>query len=89
MSLQDLPFFDQCGVPEGIKDDQKEWMLDKRSTTYSHANLMDLALKLYNNQKALGEWNPTIKGTTTQVESTESKSDREPKYLALLTKQLQ
>eukprot|EP00957_Ditylum_brightwellii_P152254 11591598-Ditylum_brightwellii.AAC.1 len=50
---------------------------------------MDPALKLYNNQKALGEWNPTIKGTTKQVESTESKSNREPKYLVLLTKQLQ
>eukprot|EP00957_Ditylum_brightwellii_P061058 4634242-Ditylum_brightwellii.AAC.1 len=50
---------------------------------------MDLALKLYNSQKALREWNPTIKGTTKQAESTESKSDGEPKYLALLTKQLQ
>eukprot|EP00957_Ditylum_brightwellii_P003601 272735-Ditylum_brightwellii.AAC.1 len=50
---------------------------------------MDLALKLYNNQKALREWNPTINGTTKQAESMESKSNGEPKYLALLTKQLQ
>eukprot|EP00957_Ditylum_brightwellii_P203740 15335994-Ditylum_brightwellii.AAC.1 len=73
----------------GIKDKQKEWMLDKQSTMYSHSDLMDLTLKLYNNQKALGEWNLTIKGTTKQVESTGSKSNRELKYRALLTKQLQ
>eukprot|EP00957_Ditylum_brightwellii_P077227 5868782-Ditylum_brightwellii.AAC.1 len=50
---------------------------------------MDLALKLFNNQKTLTEWNPIIKGTTKQAENAESKSNREPKYLALLTKQLQ
>eukprot|EP00957_Ditylum_brightwellii_P106952 8159887-Ditylum_brightwellii.AAC.1 len=64
-------------------------MLDKQSKAYDHAGLMALALKLFNNQEALGEWNPTIKGTTKQAESTESKSNREPKYLALLTTQLQ
>eukprot|EP00957_Ditylum_brightwellii_P005751 438443-Ditylum_brightwellii.AAC.1 len=73
----------------GIKDKQKEWMLDKQSTTYGHSNLMDFALKLYNNQKVLGEWNLTIKGTTKQMESTVSKSNGEPKYFAILTKQLQ
>eukprot|EP00957_Ditylum_brightwellii_P023534 1776434-Ditylum_brightwellii.AAC.1 len=36
----------------GIKDKQKEWTLTKQSTTYIHTNLMDLALKLYNNQGA-------------------------------------
>eukprot|EP00957_Ditylum_brightwellii_P101981 7773006-Ditylum_brightwellii.AAC.1 len=33
----------------GIKDEQKKWMLEKRSTTYCHSDLMDLTLKLYNN----------------------------------------
>eukprot|EP00957_Ditylum_brightwellii_P123592 9422549-Ditylum_brightwellii.AAC.2 len=64
-------------------------MLNKQSTMYGHSDLIDLSLKLFNNQKALGECNPTIKGTTKQAESTESKSDGEPKYLVLLTKQLQ
>eukprot|EP00957_Ditylum_brightwellii_P077479 5887136-Ditylum_brightwellii.AAC.1 len=36
-----------------IKDKQKEWMLNKQSIMYGHSDLMDLALKLFNNQKAL------------------------------------
>eukprot|EP00957_Ditylum_brightwellii_P170721 12994582-Ditylum_brightwellii.AAC.1 len=64
-------------------------MLDKQSTTYGHSDSMDLTIKLFNNQKALGEWNLTIKGTTKQTESMESKSNGELKHLVLLTKQLQ
>eukprot|EP00957_Ditylum_brightwellii_P204001 15337167-Ditylum_brightwellii.AAC.1 len=83
LSLTDVKFL------RGIKDKQKEWILVKQNTMHGHADLMDLALKLYNNQKVLGEWNLTIEGTTNQEGSKESKSNGEPKYLALLTKQLQ
>eukprot|EP00957_Ditylum_brightwellii_P086033 6544956-Ditylum_brightwellii.AAC.1 len=48
----------------GIKDEQKEWVLDKQSTMYSHTDLMDFTLQLHNNQKALGEWNLIIEETT-------------------------
>eukprot|EP00957_Ditylum_brightwellii_P135894 10365465-Ditylum_brightwellii.AAC.1 len=75
--------------PRGFKDEQKEWMIDKHSATYCHTNLMDLALKLFYNQKSLGEWNPTMTKVTKPDESKEFKTNVEPKYLVLPTKQLQ
>eukprot|EP00957_Ditylum_brightwellii_P065159 4942190-Ditylum_brightwellii.AAC.1 len=50
---------------------------------------MDLALELYNNHKVLGEWNPRMSKMAKLEETKDTKTNRKPKYLALLTWKLQ
>eukprot|EP00957_Ditylum_brightwellii_P005592 428127-Ditylum_brightwellii.AAC.2 len=50
---------------------------------YRYANLMELALKTYNNQKALGKWNTGAKqGNPTK----EKKTEGDMKFTALFSK---
>eukprot|EP00957_Ditylum_brightwellii_P116760 8906314-Ditylum_brightwellii.AAC.1 len=41
-----------------MEDKQQDWMLVRKKPSYSHWDLMDLALKMYNNQKAMSNWKP-------------------------------
>eukprot|EP00957_Ditylum_brightwellii_P157479 11985421-Ditylum_brightwellii.AAC.1 len=76
------------GASGGIQMEHKDWMLDKLSPSYDHCKLMTVALKLYNNQKALGKWNPILSIRRNKV-TKKKKTKGEPKFLALLIQQLQ
>eukprot|EP00957_Ditylum_brightwellii_P165058 12566532-Ditylum_brightwellii.AAC.1 len=59
-----LTLTDTAKFLRGIKDEQKKWMLDNQSTTYAYNDLIDLDLKLYNNQQVFDKWNPTMSKAT-------------------------
>eukprot|EP00957_Ditylum_brightwellii_P189456 14420800-Ditylum_brightwellii.AAC.1 len=40
-----------------IVEERHKWMLGRLKDKYRHSDIMELATKMYNNQKALGEWN--------------------------------
>eukprot|EP00957_Ditylum_brightwellii_P088563 6745514-Ditylum_brightwellii.AAC.1 len=64
-----------------MEDEQQNWMLERKKPLYSHQNLMDLVLKMYNHQKAMSNWKPI------SVKDSPDKSTN-PKFLALVAEQL-
>eukprot|EP00957_Ditylum_brightwellii_P200052 15250627-Ditylum_brightwellii.AAC.1 len=39
-----------------ISQERRDWMMDKHKAGYSYSDVMSFALKMYNNQRSLGEW---------------------------------
>eukprot|EP00957_Ditylum_brightwellii_P064944 4927123-Ditylum_brightwellii.AAC.1 len=39
-----------------IGQERRDWMMDKQKVGYCYSDSMSFALKMYNNQKSLGEW---------------------------------
>eukprot|EP00957_Ditylum_brightwellii_P046272 3511170-Ditylum_brightwellii.AAC.1 len=52
--------------------------MDKQKVGYNYADMMSFALKMYDNQRSLGEWK-------TKSTLAKKKAKEDPKYLALLT----
>eukprot|EP00957_Ditylum_brightwellii_P164021 12488301-Ditylum_brightwellii.AAC.1 len=60
-----------------IIQERRDWMMGKQKAGYLHSDAMSFALKMYNNQRSLGEWKS--KGALTK-----KKTEKDTKYLALL-----
>ena len=58
-----------------VNAERRDWMMGKQEKGYNYASIQSFALKMFNNQVALGVWKLT-KGKVTKTE---------PKFLALLT----
>eukprot|EP00957_Ditylum_brightwellii_P073448 5581620-Ditylum_brightwellii.AAC.1 len=63
-----------------IKDQRKKWMMGQLKAGYKYDDLISHALKLYNNQRALDEYEEE-----TVTKPTEKK-DKSPRFIALITK---
>eukprot|EP00957_Ditylum_brightwellii_P057940 4393003-Ditylum_brightwellii.AAC.1 len=66
-----------------ITKERCKWMFGHLPKGCGYADLMELALKTYNNQKALGEWNA---GTKQGKPTNDEKNEGDMKFIALLSK---
>eukprot|EP00957_Ditylum_brightwellii_P051610 3914352-Ditylum_brightwellii.AAC.1 len=66
-----------------ITKERCKWMLGHLPNGNKYFNLMELALKTYNNQKTLGEW----EASTKQSKPTkDKKNEGDAKFIALFSK---
>eukprot|EP00957_Ditylum_brightwellii_P099167 7553104-Ditylum_brightwellii.AAC.1 len=66
-----------------IIEERHNWMLGCFPSRYRYLNLMELMLKTYNNQKALGEWDAVTMQTRLPKNK---KNEGDTKFIALLSK---
>eukprot|EP00957_Ditylum_brightwellii_P107828 8225632-Ditylum_brightwellii.AAC.1 len=52
-----------------ISQERRDWMMGKHKVGYSYSDMMSFALKMYNNQRSLGEWK--TKDTSTKKKTEE------------------